>query len=406
MLTAEKFRVFIEERKIFVFVGAGCLWFTWIGWMLAVEFGILQKEPEFMDHMAFYSAARLMREGDGEKIYDYPFLQTYQMQLIGRNEPLLSAYRNPPFYATLYFPTAKLDYATSFWIWNCISILLLIASAFWIDPFRWKSNFLWALSFYPVFATISFGQNSLLSLALFSAGYRLMQRQQPILAGVVIGFLAFKPQLLMMVGLVSLLYWRTSLKFMLGVIVTGLGLLFLCFGPLAVETNQFFTHFSEIASFDAFDYWNQHNARGFFAYLAADDRQFGKKGGLMTSIISLFICIPLLLRYRNDRAVWYSLLIFMTLWASPHAMVYEWSLLLIPAWLLWQRFPNLRSKLFIAYAMVWIASFLSSPLAKLQFQACGWAIQVATPIYLGATIAILRWIRSELLTSSDSTLHE
>ena len=72
---------------------------------------------------------------------------------------------------------------------------------------RWL---LWALCFYPVFAAISFGQNSLFSLAILALTFALLQRGRPFLAGMVAGLLLFKPQLLVGVGLLWTLDVRRS----------------------------------------------------------------------------------------------------------------------------------------------------------------------------------------------------
>src|SRR5262249_38886368 len=138
------------------------IWFDWTPQLLGA------------DHLAFYSAAKLIQDGRGEVLYDYDALADYQSDLIGTR--FLEAYRNPPFYALLYVPTARLDYVMSFWIWTAVALLLLWLGIQWLRPARPATVFVWALCFYPVFAAVSFGQNSLLSFAAFCLTFRQLDR--------------------------------------------------------------------------------------------------------------------------------------------------------------------------------------------------------------------------------------
>ena len=66
-----------------------------------------------------------------------------------------------------------------------------------LKPERPGRVFLWSLTFYPVFATISFGQNTFISVAIFAGVYRLLSNERPFAAGLAAGLLWFKPQLLL-----------------------------------------------------------------------------------------------------------------------------------------------------------------------------------------------------------------
>src|SRR5262249_13023222 len=143
-----------------------------------------------------YSAARLIRDGQPEMMYDHQFLGPYQDTLLGGGWESLEAYRNPPFYALLYVPTAGLPFPISMWIWGAIGIGCLAAGLVWLRAARPGWAFLWSLTFYPVLAAVMFGQNTLLSFAVFAAVFRLLDDRRPFLAGLAAGLLWYKPQLL------------------------------------------------------------------------------------------------------------------------------------------------------------------------------------------------------------------
>ena len=198
--------LFIQNRLIYVRWTACFLWLSWWIWLLLASTGIIhEKNRLFTDHMAFYAAGRMILDGEGEHLYDYDWTFHYQPKLIGiEDEEQLTAFRNPPFYALLYVPTSGLPYRVSFWIWSLIAIGLFWFSLSWLGVKNRLSTLLWCTSFYPLFTVISFGQNSLLSFACFSLGYRFLQRDQKLLAGLVLGLLAFKPTLLIGVVLAIL----------------------------------------------------------------------------------------------------------------------------------------------------------------------------------------------------------
>ena len=120
----------------------------------------------------------------------------------------IEAYRNPPFYALLYVPTAAYSYYTSFLIWTAIGVALLALSVVLLKPERPGRLFLWAVAFYPVFADQSVSDRTRCSAFPFS--WRFIDsssKSGQFAAGLVAGLLWFKPPLLIglfvLVGVLS-----------------------------------------------------------------------------------------------------------------------------------------------------------------------------------------------------------
>jgi hypothetical protein len=90
-------------------------------------------------------------------------------------------------------------------------------------------------------------------------------------------------------------------------------------------------------------------------------------------------------------AVMFPAAVFLSLWASPHALVYEWALLVAAAVVVWERFPDRRDAWVCLFALAWVALAISTPLAKSQI-AAGWpvAVQVAVPV-LGVVGWLAAW---------------
>jgi hypothetical protein len=96
--------------------------------------------------------------------------------------------------------------------------------------------------------------------------------------------------------------------------------------------------------------------------------------------------------------------VFLTLWASPHTMIYEWSLALIPAILLWENVPEKRRVWRQVFVVSWIALLIAAPLSQSLCEWTrprdpaiakqGWAIQLAVPVMAWAADRTIRALRA------------
>ena len=377
-MNAERLAQLLNERLGLAKVAAVVLWATWLV-SLVIGGGMYPNDKLVgIDHLAFYSAARLVTEGQGARAYDYNYLAAYQTELGSRG--YLDAYRNPPFYALLYVPTARLPYAVSFWTWTAVSLLALWFGLRWLGSSRPAAAFVWAMAFYPVFATVSFGQNSLLSFAVFALTFHLLERNRPFAAGLSAGLLLYKPQLLLCLGFWWLLDLRHYWQALVGLTVTGLALLAVSVVVLSEETQEFVRRFREIARYDAFYFYNLHTPRGFWTLLFGDDKRLGDILGAVSSVIAAGAFVLFWWHYRAERALVFAGAVFVTLWASPHTMIYDWSLALVPAMILWERRPTLRTHWLPLLAAGWAVLFISTPLSQGQFEWLGGAFQVSVPV--------------------------
>ena len=99
-------------------------------------------------------------------------------------------------------------------------------------------------------------------------------------------------------------------------------------------------------------------------------------------------------RYRERPALLFTGAIYLTIAVTPHAMIYDWALLLIPAVLLWQELPALRPQWTALYAAVWLAALLSGPLTLAQLRVLPFAFQVSVPVFLAVVYCAWRAART------------
>jgi hypothetical protein len=101
---------------------------------------------------------------------------------------------------------------------------------------------------------------------------------------------------------------------------------------------------------------------------------------LLISVAGIIAFFLLWGKKRNELDILFAGAICLTIWISPHVMIYDWSLLLIPALLLWNRLPRLRPLLKSLYALIWIVSILSGPMTYAQLSVFTFAIQISIPV--------------------------
>jgi hypothetical protein len=371
----------------------------WVVWAVSSALGRgnldLNGQVIGTDHSAFHTAAVLLAEGRGDVLFDYPDLpafQTRQDELVGK-PGFLDPYRNPPFYALLYRPTASLSYLASYAVWAVVGLLILVGGLRFVRGTGIGRPLAWAVAFYPVFAAVSFGQNTLLSFGAFSLVYAAVTRDRRFLAGVAAGLLLYKPQLLLGLGLWWLFDVRRYWPAIAGVATTGVLLAGLSWVALPAETADWVGRLPDIARYDRFEFYNLHNPRG-FGDLLTGSRRVGSAIGL----VGLLLAVRWLWRFRRrhggDSRLAFAAAVFATLWGSPHTMTYEWALAVLPAVILWDVRPDRRPEWVRLFAVAWVVLFVSTPLTKAQVGLMGVAVQVSVPVMAWVAIRAERALRS------------
>jgi alpha-1,2-mannosyltransferase len=371
------------EGRTWIGLVAGAL--MWVIWGVAAALGPgnldLNGQVIGTDHTAFHTAAVLLGDGRGAALYDYPEVpefQAKQVEITGK-PGFLDPYRNPPFYALAYLPTARLPYLASYGVWAVVGLLCLVGGLVALHGRDVGRPLAWALSFFPTFAAVSFGQNTLLSFGVFALVYRLVAAERRFPAGLAAGLLLYKPQLLFGLALWWLFGIRHYWSALAGVAVTGLALGTVSVAVAPEETAEWLRKLPEIARYDAFDFYNLHNLRGFGALLTGS-KAVGNWFGLAGMVLAAGWLWAFHRRFGPDGRLMFAAAAFATLWGSPHTMTYEWALAVIPGVILWDARPDLRPTWVPLFALAWVALFVSTPLTKGQLRLAGVAVQVSVPV--------------------------
>jgi alpha-1,2-mannosyltransferase len=387
-----------KKRLAYAWLLGGALW---AGWLLSMLLGSGQVDMAGQavgtDYVQFYAAGYTLRLGQSAQLYDVQYQLQLEQHIIGPRLTSYHAFITPPFLAWLFVPLAALPYLPSFALWSLLGLasLWLCLRALGVEN-PWRA-FAWSLTWFPIFATISYGQNSLLSLGLLCLTYWLWRKDRLWAAGLACSLLMYKPQLIIGVGLLWLLEWRKYLPALLGLAVGSGVLAFLCFWRLPAASWAYVTFartvLPDLTSWQDFPIWHLHTVRGFWQlllphYHGLADALYGviAAGGLAGFV--------LFWRKRRDQhALLFAGAICLTLWVSPHAMIYDWAVLLIPAIVLWQYAPQYRQDWKVLYALIWVVTLVSGPLTYAQLHWLPFALQISVPILLAAIYAAYRLLR-------------
>lgn len=354
-------------------IGSIILVASWLGWFVQTVSGSGPLDyfdlVITMDHLAFYTAGRIVLDPTfpAGTIYDNGFVADYQAKLFPGHWNALEAFRNPPFYALLYTSTAWMPYRWSAFVWSGVSILSLVLGIRWLAPEQPRIALWHAVNFYPVLAVMQFGQNSLMSLAIFCGTYRLLANRRPLLAGMVAGLLAFKPTLL-----IGLVVWcaidiRRKWPCALGATLTILILCAVSYAWIPTAWEQFLATLPANSRFDVFEWWKNHTPRAFVRLLVPSTVHTKWEG--YTTLIGAGIGVAWFLRIRQthgrDLRAMFAAAVFLTLWASPHALIYDWAIAFAAGYLFWERAEN-RSAWEVPLGLMWLALLVSTEFCRLQ----------------------------------------
>lgn len=182
--------------------------------------------PVGTDFVSFWTVSSALLTGSEHAIYSPEALKLLEHELLPIEKELFFAWQYPPIALLLVYPLAFFPYLWSLASWLAMGIACYITVLWRILP--QPLTLVVALAFPAVLLTVEHGQNALLSTSLLGWALLLLIRR-PIAAGVLLGFLSFKPQLavLLPIALIAGGHWKTILSAMLagaGLIATTVAL--------------------------------------------------------------------------------------------------------------------------------------------------------------------------------------
>jgi alpha-1,2-mannosyltransferase len=340
--------------------GAGGL-LGWIGILVARNATELYRQ----DWIVYYAAGTAAHDGRMALLYDSRRFTGFQYELLAPwfTGPLsLHPFLYPPPYLLFLVPLSRLPFAISFAAFVLASAGAAVLVLAWRGGgkgMNWPRGVM-LLCFPATLTTVLTGQNALLSAALMIGGVRLLERQQAA-GGAMLGLLAYKPQLFLLVpvALAAARAWRglaASLLTAALLVVASAAL----FGPAAwllwlAQTIR--------AEDPAYVVWFADTfLRGYSLYVCA--ALFGLSDAAAMSVQALgavAAAASVWWAFRHPRAAdaQLAILLVATIIATPHLQAYEMVLLAAALILLWGSAEDgIGFGAFAIAAAVWLLPFL------------------------------------------------
>lgn len=294
-----------------------------------VELATNALTPTDRDFVAFWAAAKLALAGTPAAAWDNGALHAVQAEAVRFTRASAQMpFAYPPAFLALVLPFAWLPFPAALAAWAAATLVPFVLAVRRLFP----SSGLLALGFPPVLVNAALGHNGFLTAALFVGGLALLPAR-PFLAGLLIGTLAIKPQLALLVplALVAGGHWRAIAGAALSAAaVLGLGLL--AFGPEA--TRAWLAQmplYAEIAR-DGLVGWHKLAS----VYAAARQAGLPAEPALIAHLaVAVAAAVTVWRSWRSsaDPLAKASVLAAATMLASPYLFLYDALILVVP--LLW-----------------------------------------------------------------------
>lgn len=173
----------------------------------------LQGRPLGTDFSNVYAAGTYVLEGNPDAPFDSATQYAREQAIFGPATPFYG-WHYPPYFLFVAAVLALMPYGLALFVWQAatLGLYLLVIRAI-VSSVRGGATFDWlllALAFPAVLINVGHGHNGFLTAALLGGGLLCLDRR-PLLAGVLFGLMAYKPQfgLLIPIALAAGGYWRT-----------------------------------------------------------------------------------------------------------------------------------------------------------------------------------------------------
>jgi len=292
------------------------------------------------DFLAFYTGATLVARGDGRSLYDLRAQSRLQAEYLGPDRPELYPYVYPAPFAVILAPLAKLSYRTAALTFNAVNALLGIAAAVLLYPVipRLRERGGWlvffaAAGFQPLLRVWATGaQTTVITFFILAGATRALVAGRPLLLGLFVGLLGYKPQFLPPV-LLALLAWRMwSALAVTALVGAGHWLL----GALACGPRWPLDMLHMLSEYRKLEV--SANFATHVSFLAVCERALPGAVGKAIAAVLIVATLALIAWRANagraserERLLAWAIAASATLLVSPHAQYYDTGILVVPA---------------------------------------------------------------------------
>ena len=280
------------------------------------------------DFVNVWAAGRLALEGHPAQAWDWDIQRQVELALLRQEFPGYFAWHYPPPFLFVASLLARLPYAAAFIAWVSVSLVFYLAvmRAIVGRPFGWML----AMAIPMVLNNALVGQNGFLTAALIGGTLYLMPIR-PVLAGICLGLLSYKPQYGLLFPLVLIAASQWTVFFTAATVAIGVASAsWLAFGT---ESWQAFFHWMPTFS-QAFlvegkaTWWKLQSLLALVRFLGGSDQLAWTMQWILTG--SVATVLVLLWRSRARYSMKAAALATGTVLSTPYLFMYDMMVLAIP----------------------------------------------------------------------------
>jgi Glycosyltransferase family 87 len=323
-----------------------CLIWGWTDFFSRLPVGPGSEAHRVRDFAAIaYIPGVIANQGDASALYDSERRAAMLTTLLPNGPPV----RYPPFYgpqlSVFFSPLARLPYEWALAAWMGITCLVYFACgyAIWRSCSRLHDRAaavaVLLLADPTLYYTLSFAQISAIALVCVTGGFLALRAGRPLLAGVCLGSLFYKPSIgvaaALVLGCASLEREASAERRIVAGAIVGaaaqLALAAMFWGP-SIVTAYLRAQIGLVSDMrDEFYIHHLHSWRGFFEILGVPNA-----AAQTAYVIAAVLVLVLAFRCWRSAApleVRYAVLLIATVLVNPHGYVYD-AIVLMPALLL------------------------------------------------------------------------
>jgi hypothetical protein len=353
---------------------ATCLWTIYATDMSAP--GLIDRNGlvKGTDFLHFYTLGKLALRDRGDLLYDMRAQAELTHEFVARAPDSLYVALYGPQMSLFFAPFARLSYGWALTAWLTLNLLIYASCCYvvWktcptLHAYRWTVVIL-AIAFPGLFHLFAWGQTSGLALLCFTLAFLALQSDRPLLAGLAIGSLIFKPQLGLAAAVVFI--FARQWKVVGGAVMAAIFQLAVAWMHYGSEIMRDYwhtlTHVKGVLPLLEPRLYQSHSLRSFWSLLLP----WPRLAFVLYAISALAVLLFVVRVWKSGSpfGVCYSALLLATVLISPHLTVYD-LIILAPAFLLlgdWAlshgselSAPLLQQLLYFCYPF-----FLIGPLAR------------------------------------------
>jgi hypothetical protein len=355
------------------------------------------------DFSHFYTLGTIARAGVPWQLYDGRVLTETMWSVVPETRPDAFQPVYGPQVALAFAPLSALSYTRAVGLWLTISgCLYLAASAMTVRTVRGSGLPVMTLAVLllasPAFNVLLVsGQTSAVALLAIVVAWRALVKGRPLVAGIALGVLAYKPSLL--AGVVAVLTVAGEWRILAGIGATASAQLLVAAAWAGPETMMRYAEAvmgpARTAGMVVSQPQHLHSLAGFFRLLLGA----GVTATIFYAVCALAVVILSAGTWRrlSDPHARIAVLVLATVLAAPHLYVYDLVILAPALAVIWARAESADGRVRTAgRAIAWLAWFmpLAGPIALVS------GIQPSTPLLAAALAWLARSRRPEPIVSA------